>query len=281
VILIDHRNNSDSYINAAIEEHMVRHMKPGREAFLMLYINNPCVVVGKNQCIYREVNFDYLREGKTVIRRISGGGTVYHDQGNLCFAFVTKHHDKHVNNYKYFNQPILNILHKAGIDAKFNSRNDIIWKDKKISGNAQFTDRKNIISHGTMLVNTDLAKLRQALKQNPFTIETKAVASVRSPVMNISEGSDRFKTAQELKEHLLKKLPISNTISFTDEEWETITESAVTKFKSFDWIWGRNPLTKITSDNMMIEIENGIVIKSTDPTLMGQQYTAPSLPADQ
>ena len=277
MILLDHRNNSDPYINAAIEEYMVRQMRPEDEDLVMLYINSPCVVVGKNQCIYREVNFDYLREGNTVIRRISGGGTVYHDEGNLCFSFLSRFDDSKVNNYRYFNQPIVDILQRAGVDAQFNSRNDILWDGKKISGNAQFTDRKNILSHGTILVNSDLNKLRYALRENPFTIETKAVSSVRSSVMNISEKSHKFKTAQELKEHFLKELPVSKTISFTDEEWETITESAETKFKSFDWIWGRNPLTKITSDNMMIEIENGIVINSNDPSLVGHQYNSSML----
>ena len=251
---------------------MVRQMQPSSEDIVFLYINSPCVVVGKNQCIYREVNFEYLCDQNTVIRRISGGGTVYHDEGNLCFAFLSKFEDNKVNNYRYFNQPIVDILQKAGIDAQFNSRNDIIWNDKKISGNAQFTDRKNILSHGTILVNTDLAKLRTALKENPFTIETKAVSSVRSSVMNISEASDRFKTAQELKEHLLKELPISNTITFTDEENESINASAESKFRSFDWIWGRNPYTKISKDQLVIEIENGIVVKSTEQQLIEKPF---------
>jgi lipoate-protein ligase A len=279
VILIDNRNNSDPYIHAAIEEYMVRHMQPASENLVMLYVNSPCVVVGKNQCIYREVNYEYLREEKAVVRRISGGGTVYHDDGNLCFAFLSKFDDKKVNNYKYFNQPIVDILQKAGIDAQFNDRNDILWNGKKISGNAQFTDRKNILSHGTILVNADLAKLRYALKENPFTVETKAVSSVRSSVMNISDGSDRFKTAVALKEHLLKELPITSTISFTDEEWKQINESADKQFKSFEWIWGRNPQTKIISGEMMVEIENGIVIRSSDAGLVGRRYTRPLLVA--
>ena len=253
---------------------MVRHMHPASEDYVMFYTNSPCVVVGKNQCIYREVNHEYLRDAGTVVRRISGGGTVYHDEGNLCFAFLSRFDDKKVNNYKYFNQPIVDVLQRADIDAQFNERNDILWQGKKISGNAQFTDRKNIISHGTILVNSDLTKLRYALKENPFTVETKAVSSVRSSVMNISDGSDRFKTAQELKGHFLKELPITDTISFTDEQWQQIRESADTKFKSFEWIWGRNPYTKIRSGDMIIEIENGIVVKSSDDALMGQRFVS-------
>jgi len=251
---------------------MVRHMHPGDEPYLLLYINTPCVVVGKNQCIYREVNHDYIREGSTVIRRISGGGTVYHDEGNLCFAFVAKHADQHVNNYKYFNRPIIDVLQRAGIPAQFNSRNDILWDDKKISGNAQFTDRKNIISHGTILVNADLDRLRTALKVNPFQVETKAVASVRSSVMNISERSEAFATARDLKEHFMMHLPISKSIAFTDEDWSKIHESVETKFKSFDWIWGRNPYTKITDGDLTIEIEKGMVVESSDLSLIGKAY---------
>jgi lipoate-protein ligase A len=273
MILIDNRNNSDPNINAAIEDFLVRHLDTGEETYVMLYINDPCVVVGKNQCIYREVNFDYLREEKPVIRRISGGGTVYHDEGNLCFAFVVKHEDSHVNNYKHFNQPIVDILQKASINAVFNTRNDILWHGKKISGNAQFTDRKNIISHGTMLVNSDLEKLRFALKENSFTIETKAVSSTRSSVMNISEVSEKFSTAQDLKEHFSKELPITSLRSFTDKEWSTINESANTKFKSFEWTWGRNPHTQIIKEGLSIDIENGIITKSSKLELIGKLFT--------
>lgn len=294
MILVDNRNNSDPYINAAIEEHMVRHMQPGDEDYVLLYINEPCVVVGKNQCIYREVSFGYLRDEKSVIRRISGGGTVYHDAGNLCFAFLSRFDDSKVNNYRYFNQPVVDILRRAGIDAQFNQRNDIIWDGKKISGNAQFTDRKNIISHGTLLVNSDLPKLRLALKENPFTIETKAVSSVRSSVMNLTEQSDAFKTAVDLKDHFMMHLPISKSIAFTDEDWSQIRESADAKFRSFEWIWGRNPTTTITRDDLVIQIENGKIAsikqkeKNVFAELIGYGYSyaelkkciAESFPAD-
>ncbi|MCW3127969.1 MAG: lplJ [Bacteroidetes bacterium] len=277
MILIDQRNNRDPYINAAIEEYIVRGMVPLDTLYITMYINSPCVVVGKNQSIYKEINFDYLRSGQPVIRRVSGGGTVYHDEGNLCFAFLCSFDERKVNNYVHFNQPILDALQRAGIDAQFNKRNDILWDEKKISGNAQFTDRKNILSHGTLLVNSDLDKLRGALKQNAFEIESKAVSSTRSSVMNISERSDRFKTADELKEYLSKELPISGTYSFSDDEWAEINETAVSKFQSDEWLWGRNPYTKIMKQGVTIEVDGGIIvdIESGDErlkALVGKKY---------
>jgi lipoate-protein ligase A len=272
VILIDQRDNTDPYINAAIEEYLARYFPAAADDLLLLYINRPCVVVGKNQSIYKEVNHAYLLGGGTVVRRISGGGTVYHDQGNLCFAILTDFDESKVNNYRYFNQPILDALRKAGINAEFNKRNDIIWNDKKISGNAQFTDRKRILSHGTILVNADLDRLRAALSPNPFTIESKAVASVRSSVMNLTQGSERFATAAALRSYLEQELPITDRVSLSDTQWEEIKGVAESKFRSFDWLWGRNPLTLIKADDMTVEIENGIVRSSSDPSLIGRPY---------
>ena len=282
MILIDNRDNRDPYINAAIEEYIVRELRPGKEDYILLYINTPCVVVGKNQSIYKEVNFDYLRSEKFLIRRISGGGTVYHDEGNLCFAFLSAFDDKKVNNYRHFNQPLVDALQKAGIDAQFNKRNDILWDGKKISGNAQFTDRKNILSHGTLLVHSDLKKLRAALKPNSFEVESKAVSSVRSSVMNISEKSDAFKTADELKAYFTTELSISDTHPFSDEEWAKINDLAESKFKSFDWLWGRNPYTKITKPDLTLELEDGIMQSIEShyenlKTLIGRRYNYSAL----
>lgn len=271
MILIKLPHSTNPYIHAAAEEFIVRNLLPGNEDKVMLYINSPCVVVGKNQCIYREVNHEYLREHKPVVRRISGGGTVYHDEGNLCFALLSKFDNNKLNNYPYFNQPIVDVLKQAGIDATFSSRNDILWQGKKISGNAQFTDRKNILSHGTILVNANLTNLRYALKENLFSVETKAVASVRSSVKNISDGGT-IQTAEQLRELLLANLPISNTITFSDAEWQIIIEKAYTKFKSNEWTWGRNPHTIITKGDLIIEIENGIIIKSTKPEMIGKWF---------
>jgi lipoate-protein ligase A len=252
---------------------MVRGMDTDGKDYLLLYINAPCVVVGKNQSIYKEVNIDYLRSGKPLIRRISGGGTVYHDEGNLCFAFLTAFDEKKVNNYRHFNQPIVDALQKAGIDAQFNKRNDILWEEKKISGNAQFTDRKNILSHGTLLVNANLDELRSALKPNTYEVESKAVSSTRSSVLNISERSDRFTTADDLRQYLQKELNITYRYSFTDEQWQEIKETAVKKFQSAEWLWGRNPFTKIIKPEVTIEVDNGVIVNIESNNEPLKKYT--------
>ncbi|MBL0308364.1 MAG: hypothetical protein IPP77_01275 [Bacteroidetes bacterium] len=149
MILVDNRNNTDPYLNLALEEYLIRHIDCQQDDYVLFYINEPCIVLGKNQSIYKEVNFEYLRNGRLKLaRRITGGGTVYHDAGNLSFSFISKFADDKVNNYRYFNRPIVEGLRKVGLKAEMDARNNILLNVKKISGSAQFTDRKNIISHG-------------------------------------------------------------------------------------------------------------------------------------
>ncbi len=258
--LVNNRNTSNPYINLAIEEFLVRHADCSGQDFLLLYINEPCIVLGKNQSIYKEVNFEFLRNGKLKLcRRISGGGTVYQDSGNISFSFVSRFSEDKINNYKLFNQPVVDALRKIGVNAEMDERNNILCNGKKISGNAQFTNRKNIISHGTLLFNADLNLLRSCLKENDFSVESKAVSSVRSSVMNIKEVAERVSSAEELKDYLAKDLKAETVLEFTEEEWSAIIKSAEEKFKSFEWIYGRSPFTKITKAETEIEVEEGMI----------------------
>jgi lipoate-protein ligase A len=258
VTLVDNGNNTNPYLNLALEEFLVRHADCSATDYLLLYINQPCFVLGKNQSIYKEVNFDFLRNQKLLAaRRISGGGTVYHDEGNVNFAFISKFEDKKVNNYRWFNEPLIKALNKAGIPAETDPRNNIICNGKKISGNAQFTDRKNIISHGTLLFNAELNLLRACLAENNFKVETKAVPSIKSSVINISEINHQFKTAIELKDYLASELGTSETKRLTKAEWQQIEKNAGGKFQSFEWIYGRSPATLIKKNDLEIEVEDG------------------------
>lgn len=258
--LVDNRNTSDPFINLAIEEFLVRHADCSRQDFLLLYINEPCIVLGKNQSIYKEVNFEFLRNNQLQLcRRISGGGTVYQDKGNLSFSFISQFSESKINNYCLFNQPVVDALKKIIVDAVMDERNNILCNGKKISGNAQFTNRKNIISHGTLLFDADLNVLRSCLKENSFKVESKAVSSVRSSVMNMKDATNKLSTTEELKDYLKRELKADSVLQFADEEWSAILKSATDKFKSFEWVYGRSPATTITKPEIEIEIEEGFI----------------------
>lgn len=255
---MNNNDNRDPYLNLALEEYLVRHQLIAQEDLLLLYINEPCLVLGKNQSIYKELNFDFLRENRVKLaRRISGGGTVYQDNGNLNFAFISSFEEFKINNYRHFNQPIANALNKIGIAATMDKRNNLLLNERKISGNSQFTNRKNLISHGTLLVNADMNMLRSSLKENDFAIETKAVASIKSAVMNISELSERINTAEVMRDFLKEELPISTTFDLSQEMWQEVAQLAKEKFQSHEWIYGRSPRTLITKEGCEIEIVNG------------------------
>jgi lipoate-protein ligase A len=264
VILIDNRNTSNPYLNLAIEEFLIRNLEVGDEDYLFLYINSPCIVLGKNQSIYKEVNFEYLRNGQLKLaRRITGGGTVYHDEGNLNFSIISKFEESKINNYKYFNQPVIDALGRVGVEAGMDGRNNIICNGKKISGSAQFTNRKNIISHGTLLFNANLDVLRLCLKANDFKLETRAVSSVNSSVMNLNEVTNRFKAIHNLQDFLVRQLNVSSIYQFNDRDWTAVEKLAEDKFKSFAWVYGRSPFTKIEKNDLVIEVEDGMIVSIT------------------
>lgn len=265
MILVENRNCTDPFINLAIEEYLVRHLDCSQHSYLFLYINEPCIVLGKNQCIYREVNMEFLRNNKLKLcRRISGGGTVYQDLGNLNFAFITSFANERINNYAYFNQLIIDALSKAGLMATVDKRNNILYNDKKISGNAQFTDRRNMISHGTLLFDADLDTLRSALKENSFSVETKAPPSVSSSVTNIKNVTKNIASTIQLKQCIEEFAKAEKVYTLTDEEWTLVKQTARDKFESFAWVYGHSPLTKITRGDITITVEDGIISAISD-----------------
>ena len=277
MILVENKNTTDPYFNLALEEFLVRSLKCEAEDYLLLYVNAPSIVLGKNQSIYKEVNFDYLRNDQLKLaRRITGGGTVYHDSGNLNFSIISKFAESKVNNYRYFNQPIVDALERAGVETGMDTRNNIICQGKKISGSAQFTNRKNIISHGTLLLNADLQVLRACLKANPFDVESKAVSSVNSSVMNLQEVTNKFATVQELSKYMTATLGAEKRYELTRAEWTEIENMRDEKFKTFEWIYGRSPTTIINKPGIRIEVVDGFVasIKSDlmTPDLIGVKY---------
>ena len=277
MILIDNRNSTDPYLNLAIEEYLIRNLQCQDEDYLLLYVNEPSIVMGKNQSIYKEVNFEFLRNGQLKLsRRLSGGGTVYHDAGNLNFSIISKFAESKINNYRYFNQRVVDAFGKAGVKVEMDHWNNIICRGKKISGNAQFTNRKNILSHGTILLNADLPALRACLKDNPFKVESKAVSSVKSAVINLQEVTSKFASTTELKEFLVQELDVNQKHPWTAADWAEIEKLRDEKFSSFEWIYGRSPHTKIEKQGAIIDVEEGKIVFTVSnlklPDLKGERY---------
>lgn len=258
--MVDNRGISDPYINLAAEEYLVRNLNCESTDYLFLYVNEPCVVLGKNQSIYKEINFDYLRRDKLKFaRRISGGGTVYHDFGNLNFTFISKFADEKINNYIHFNQQIINALNKVGVPATMDERNNIVCNGLKISGNAQFTNRKNILSHGTLLFSAELNALGGCLKENDFSIETRAPASKKSPVANIKSFTNQFHSVAALQKYLASDLKADNVFTIDNVAQQAISEMS-DKFRSYEWIYGRSPKTLIKKGGVELTVDDGIII---------------------
>ncbi|MGB5423615.1 MAG: lipoate--protein ligase [Desulfobacterales bacterium] len=272
IFQIDNNNTSDPHLNLAIEECALRHLDPDRTYFLM-YVNRPSVIVGRHQNILEEVNLPFAaRHGLHVLRRISGGGAVYHDYGNLNFSFIRHHDRRSLKDISHILEPVRSVLLKLGVAAEFNHRNDLFVAGKKISGNAQFSNTKRIILHGTLLLKSDLASLRRALQANKGRIISRTRKSVPSDVTNISDhlppgiGMDVFQ--QQLVECIAEREGGLQKVPLPDQEWNSARRLSREKYGSWEWNFGRAPAFRIrrssrTPDGYletMIAVEGGCIV---------------------
>ncbi|MEC2078558.1 lipoate--protein ligase, partial [Metabacillus fastidiosus] len=187
MLFIDNEGITDPRINLAIEEYCLKNLDPN-ETYLLFYINEPSIIIGKNQNTIEEINTDYVeKESIHVVRRLSGGGAVYHDLGNLNFSFITKDDGDSFHNFRKFTEPVVKALQKLGVNAELSGRNDLVAEGRKISGNAQFATRGRMFSHGTLLFDSEIDHVVSALKVRKDKIESKGIKSIRSRVANISE----------------------------------------------------------------------------------------------
>lgn len=242
---IENYSNDPQY-NLAFEEYCFKNLDKA-EDYVILWINGPAIIVGKNQNTSEEVNGEYVREnGIKVVRRVTGGGAVYHDLGNLNFSIITTATGSERIDFKKYNIPILKALEKLGIKGELSGRNDMTIDEKKFSGIAQSVWKSRVLNHGTLLFDTSLDVLSKALNVKADKYESKGVKSVRSRVTNIRNYLTEDADINVFRDLLLKYIfemegLTPEVYKLTDEELEDIDKLYREKYSTWEWNYGESP----------------------------------------
>lgn len=235
---------TDPYFNLAFEEYVFEQMDRSRSYFI-LWQNENTIVVGKHQNTYEEINQPYVEEhGIRVVRRLSGGGAVYHDSGNLNYTFIVDKDAAPDFNFKVFTVPVIKTLERLGVKAEFTGRNDLTIDGKKFSGNAQYVKRGRIMHHGCIMLDSNLEVVANALKVREAKFQSKGVKSVRSRVTTINAHAPRPITMEEFK-GLLKRYILEaeglEPMALTPEQLQEVRRLRDEKYATWEWNYGASP----------------------------------------
>ena len=259
--------NTDVYFNLAMEEYFFEKFK--KDEVFMLWINEPSVVIGKHQNLIEELNMKYCFEKNIKIaRRLSGGGTVVHDFGNLNYTYITNTTGDTALDFKEFLKPMYKALLNLNIDANISPRNDFRVEEKKICGHSQFMRKKRVLHHGCILFDSNLDNLRNALNVENKKIISKSAKSVKSSVANLKEISkldyEISNFLEKLKNEILKTQENFEIYELTKEDILKIEKIKSEKYATKDWIYGQSPKCTFILDeerDYTVEIEGGRIEK--------------------
>ncbi len=310
--LKNERNGEEIYdptYNLAIEYFLVNEKKLD-EPILLFYINEPSIIIGKNQNTHVEINEEYVKEHNVhVVRRFSGGGAVYHDLGNICYCFITNDDGNSFRDFKKFTDPIIDSLHKMGVEgAELKGRNDLVIGEQKFSGNAMYATNGRMTSHGTLMFDVDIDETTKVLKPKAAKLKAKGVKSIRRRVTNIKPHMDdasqnmtlhEFRTALLLNIFDVESLDEIKEYQLTDQDWEFIDDFRSRYTNNDDWNYGENPDYEIIRDErtaagqieFQFNISKGKIkeakiygdffglgeISDVEQALIGQEYTRENL----
>lgn len=232
-------DNTVAPFNIASEEYLLERTTG---SYIYFWRNKSAVIVGKNQNTLSEVDLDYTEShGIEVVRRMSGGGAVYHDLGNICYTVIAPY-NKNVDTYREFSAPLINYLNSIGIPATFSGRNDISVNGYKVSGNAERIYRDRVMHHGTLLFDTDLSVLEKALIPSPLKLKSKGIKSVRARVKNIKQLCNVKDTVDDFFGKLCNHFSsLYEQKEFTSEEIFEIKRIARDKYSTYNWNVGTSP----------------------------------------
>jgi len=234
---------TNPYFNLASEEYLLKNFK---EDVFLLYRNRPSIVVGKHQNTLAEINLPFVQENEILVaRRISGGGTVFHDLGNLNFAFFTSGKEGELVDYKRVTSPIIEALKGMGLEARLGKRNELLLEGLKISGTASHVFKQRVLHHGTLLFSSEMGKLSLALKSGQKRFTDRAVKSVRSRVTNISDHLKESMEVEMFQErilaHMLQNFEDARPYQLSRTDIAEIKALRDSKYSTWEWNFGYSP----------------------------------------
>lgn len=262
----------DPHYNLAFEEYIFKNLDFNEE-FVLLWRNGPSIIIGKNQNTVEEINMDFVKENNiNVVRRVTGGGAVYHDLGNLNFSFIAKADKNDKIDFKTYNVPIIKAMEKIGVNCELSGRNDLVIDGKKFSGIAQSIIKGRVLNHGTLLFDSKIDTLSKALNVKRDKIESKGVKSVSSRVTNIKPYVKDDIDVLEFKQVLLKNIfeyfnePIE-IYELSDEDRKNIQKMVDERYGTWEWNYGKSPKFNFKGYNRFeggcvearLQVENGFI----------------------
>lgn len=290
--------NTDAYFNLASEEYLLRHTD---EDIFYLWRNDNAIIVGTNQNTISEINVDYVKEKNIkVVRRLTGGGAVYHDLGNINYTFI-ENSKKSFNDFRGFCEPITKALNEMGVQAEFSGRNDMTIDGKKFSGTAQCKYKNRVMHHGTLLFSSKKADISGALKPRDIKFTGKSVKSVASRITNISEHLSEKMDVIEFRNRIMRSVAggLDYITTFSQEEIEKITNLRDEKYSTWAWNYGQSPRFSMVREGrflggtleVTLEVKRGIIedlriygdffgtgdIKELEAALRGVQHNAEAI----
>jgi len=271
MLFVDNNNIYDPCLNLALEEYLLRSART-EEDILLFYINRPSIIIGRHQNTIEEINETFVREQQIdVVRRLSGGGAVYHDLGNLNFSFITAYHPDQFHGFARFTAPVVEALVSLGVRAELGGRNDILVDGLKVSGNAQYISGKRMFSHGTLLFRANLDRVGEALRVKPNKIVSKGIKSVRSRVTNIGDYLPQEMTIEAFRAFILTHI-FSNGATvpqywLAEDEWDAVRRLADERYRTWDWNYGQSPVYNIRREkrfsaggiDVCFDVDQGII----------------------